>query len=97
MFAVIVVIWRYWWGCKFANGDGTISRVLGDDPESTVHGANMGPTWVLSAPMGPMLAPFIYMILGLGVGRYFADAFLLMEEALSFNPSGVKAGVFREN
>ena len=26
-------------------------------PDSKVHGANMGPTWVLSAPDGPMLAP----------------------------------------
>ena len=27
-------------------------------PDSNVHGANMGPTWVLSAPMGPMLVPW---------------------------------------
>ena len=27
------------------------------DPDSKVHGAKMGPTWVLSAPDGPMLAP----------------------------------------
>ena len=27
-------------------------------PESKVHEANMGPTWVLSAPDGPMLAPW---------------------------------------
>ena len=27
-------------------------------PESQVHGANMGPTWVLSAQVGPMLAPW---------------------------------------
>ena len=26
------------------------------NPDSKVHGANMGPTWVLSAPDGPMLA-----------------------------------------
>ena len=26
-------------------------------PDSKVHGANMGPTWVLWAPDGPMLAP----------------------------------------
>ena len=23
------------------------------NPDSKVHGANMGPTWVLSAPVGP--------------------------------------------
>ena len=27
-------------------------------PDSKVHGANMGLTWVLSAPDGPMLAPW---------------------------------------
>ena len=26
--------------------------------DSKVHGANLGPTWVLSAPDGPMLAPW---------------------------------------
>ena len=27
-------------------------------PDSKVHGGNMGPTWVLSVPDGPMLAPW---------------------------------------
>ena len=27
-------------------------------PDSKIHGANMGPTWVLSAPDGPPLAPW---------------------------------------
>ena len=27
-------------------------------PDSKVHGTNMEPTWVLSAPDGPMLAPW---------------------------------------
>ena len=31
---------------------------LGYPPDGKVHGANMGPTWVLSAPDGPMLAPW---------------------------------------
>ena len=26
-------------------------------PDSKVHGANMGPTWVLSAPDGPHIGP----------------------------------------
>ena len=26
-------------------------------PDSKVHGANMGPTWVLSAPGGPHVGP----------------------------------------
>ena len=29
-----------------------------DYPDSKLHGANMGPTWVLSAPDGPMLSPW---------------------------------------
>ena len=27
-------------------------------PDSMIQGANMGPTWVLSAQEGPMLAPW---------------------------------------
>ena len=27
------------------------------DPDSNIHGANMGPTWVLSAPDGPHDGP----------------------------------------
>ena len=39
-----------------ANGLGCF---LGETaPESKVHGTNMGPTWVLSTPDGPMLAPW---------------------------------------
>ena len=29
----------------------------GIDPDSKIHGANMGPTWVLSAPDGPHVGP----------------------------------------
>ena len=29
----------------------------GNTPESKVHGANMGPTWVLSAPDEPHIGP----------------------------------------
>ena len=36
---------------------GEYSRVVETDPDSTVHGANMGPTWVLSAPAWPHLGP----------------------------------------
>ena len=28
------------------------------DPDNKVHGANMVPTWILSVPDGPMLAPW---------------------------------------
>ena len=27
------------------------------NPDSKIHGANMGPTWVLSAPDGPHVGP----------------------------------------
>ena len=30
---------------------------IGDNPDSKVHGANMGPIWVLSAPAGPHVYP----------------------------------------
>ena len=36
-----------------------ITRTLSKtNTDSKVHGANMGPTWVLSAPDGPMLSPW---------------------------------------
>ena len=31
-------------------------------PDSKVHGANMGPTWVLSAPDGPHVGPMNFVI-----------------------------------
>ena len=31
-------------------------------PDSKVHGANMGPTWVLSAPGGPHVGPMNFAI-----------------------------------
>ena len=33
-------------------------------PDSKVHGANMGPTWVLSAPDGPYVGPMNLAIRG---------------------------------
>ena len=33
-------------------------------PDNTVHGANMGPTWVLSAPDGPHVGPMNLAIRG---------------------------------
>ena len=35
-------------------------------PDSKVHGANMGPTWVLSAPYGPHVDPMNF------AGRVYA-------------------------
>ena len=30
-------------------------------PDSKIHGANMGPTWILSAPGGPHIGPWILL------------------------------------
>ena len=32
-------------------------QMLANSPDSKVHGANMGPNWVLSAPDGPHVGP----------------------------------------
>ena len=37
------------------------SAALMGDPDSKIHGANMEPTWVLSAPDGSILAPRILL------------------------------------
>ena len=33
-----------------------------NNPDSKVHGANMGPSWVLSAPTGPHVGPMNFVI-----------------------------------
>ena len=35
---------------------------MGGIPDSKVHGANMGPAWVLSAPDGPQVGPMNHAI-----------------------------------
>ena len=42
-------------------------------PDSKVHRANMGPTWVLSAPAGPHVGP-----MNLAIRVYMANSFLRM-------------------
>ena len=32
-------------------------KTVKDNPDGKVYGANMGPTWVLSAPDGPHVGP----------------------------------------
>ena len=39
-------------------------RHLPDDPDNKVHGAYLGPTWVLSAPDGPHVGPMNLAIRG---------------------------------
>ena len=44
-------------------------------PDSKVHGANMGPTWVLSAPDGPHVGPWTLLSGELYFG-YIVSAFV---------------------
>ena len=44
------------------------------DPDSKVHGANMGPTWVLSAPDGPHVGP-----MNLAIREYIATKWAIAE------------------
>ena len=50
---------NYWKkGTGFANNEFICSSArVGPMPDNKVHGANMGPTWVLSAPDGPNVGP----------------------------------------
>ena len=41
--------------------------LLNQFPDSKVHGANMGPTWVLSAPDGPHVGPMNFAIWAIDV------------------------------
>ena len=41
--------------CKFSAF--IVNQLLFTSPDNKVHGANMGPTWVLSAPDGPHVGP----------------------------------------
>ena len=48
IFPSITIAWK---------NDFWINETVKHVPESKVHGANMGPTWVLSAPDGPHAGP----------------------------------------
>ena len=48
----------FWWQLSNPFEDRTpIDGARSFNPDSKVHGANMGPTWVLSAPSGPHVGP----------------------------------------
>ena len=59
------VVWYRWIFCSLehcSGGHARCSVVFGTDfklktPDRKVHGANMGPTWVLSIPGGPHVGP----------------------------------------
>ena len=65
---------------------GDADVILNQCPYSKVHGANMGPTWVLSTPDGPHVGPFS---LALGVisklisRRYISRNFLWKDPQLN--------------
>ena len=55
---------HYWWEVNIGLGYGLapplepmLTKICVAIPDSKVHGANMGPTWVLSAPDGPHVGP----------------------------------------
>ena len=62
------------------------------DPDSKIHGANMGPTWVLSAPGGPRVGPRNLAIRGgrtnglahLSRGYLFTCTYVLCQAAPNF-------------
>ena len=49
----------YWLACHHNSCRGPYTGTI---PDSKVHGANMGPIWVLSAPGGPHVGPMNYAI-----------------------------------
>ena len=61
-------------------------RLIGD-PDSIVHGANMGPTWVLSATDGPHVGP---MNLTIRESSYFSfkKMHIVSDSMCWMNPSG---------
>ena len=51
----------------------TRGQVMRAVPDSKVHGANMGPTWVLSSPGGPHVSPMNLALWGVYIcGRHHA-------------------------
>ena len=58
----------WWLGCLFWNIEIATQTLTAcsdkDVPDNKVHGANMGPTWVLSAPDGPHVGPMNLVIWG---------------------------------
>ena len=61
------LIWRsepvdFNYGCPILKWTAVTSLDLKNSPDSNVHGANMGPTWVLSAPAGPHVGPINLVI-----------------------------------
>ena len=60
-FLIITEIWGSFWDMFTTHQKvwniGICGKPVRLHPDSKVHGANMGPTWVLSAPDGPHVGP----------------------------------------
>ena len=57
-----ICVWKFnWWDVSISRGNGFVlarqQNHFHGFPDSKVHGSNMGPTWVLSAPDGPQVGP----------------------------------------
>ena len=63
-------------------------------PDSKVHGANMGPTWVLSAPDGPHVGPMNLAIRGASMWRANIRYYSPWVEARSHIIAIKAAGIF---
>ena len=58
-----LLIHRWHWYTMFLHLQLSPAYMLHNSfPESKIHGANMGPTWVLSAPDGPHVGPMNFAI-----------------------------------
>ena len=60
-----------------------------NDSDSKVHGANMGPTWVLSAPDGPHVSPMNFVIWGTLslVTQYHHQVGIFNGTAVTYHPA----------
>ena len=65
-------------------------------PDSKVHGANMGPTWVLSAPGGPHVGPMKLAIRGgyhpVGLAHWRLSSFICQQYQLRSEPAESPGG-----
>ena len=55
-------------------------------PDSKVHGANMGPTWVLSAPAGPHVGPMNIAIRDVNIDTYTVAELSAFHFSTACNP-----------
>ena len=71
-------------------------QLLDTYPDSKVHGAIMGPTWVLSAPDGPMLATWI-LLSGYVTVMYIIDELRRCTDCPVYSLTVAETGICRES